>query len=144
MTDLKAKMQSDLNKMHDHLINQGRRSVVVMYDADTYPRDPAVACAYRGDDGAMCAVGCLISDGLYDPEMENLSAYAVVSRWKLLNPEWDSDSPEAIDYMMFLNRAQTEMHDCIDVVSVDHPWDSQVLEGYKGVALHFGLEVERG
>ena len=30
----------------------------------------AAQCAYRGADGAMCAVGCLISDGEYCPTME--------------------------------------------------------------------------
>ena len=27
-------------------------------------------CAYRGDNGMQCAIGCLISDALYTPEME--------------------------------------------------------------------------
>ena len=28
-------------------------------------------CAYRGADGAQCAIGCVIPDSLYDPNMED-------------------------------------------------------------------------
>lgn len=46
-----------------HLRQQGRRS------------ERNGACAYRGEDGAMCAVGCLIPDKLYDPAMEGAEIY---------------------------------------------------------------------
>lgn len=31
-------------------------------------------CLYRAPDGKMCAVGCLIPDEMYDPEMEGATA----------------------------------------------------------------------
>ena len=44
-----------------HLLTQKRRS------------EGKRGCAYRGKDGDMCAVGCLISDKAYDPEIEGFS-----------------------------------------------------------------------
>ncbi len=41
-------------------------------DGDPLTRDPT-ACAYRGVDGDMCAVGCLLADDEYNPGMENNS-----------------------------------------------------------------------
>ena len=47
-----------------HLLKQGRQS-----------RDPDTdECRYRGPDGTMCAVGCLIPDGEYTPALEGKSA----------------------------------------------------------------------
>ena len=36
-------------------------------------------CVYRGPDGTSCAVGCLIPDELYDPLIEGLSAYEIMT-----------------------------------------------------------------
>lgn len=47
-----------------HLKEQGYRS---MLDSSTG------SCAYRGESGDMCAVGCLIADDEYNPSMENNS-----------------------------------------------------------------------
>lgn len=35
-------------------------------------------CQYRGPDGTSCAVGCLITDELYDPLIENASAIQIM------------------------------------------------------------------
>jgi len=40
------------------------------------------SCAYRGVDGAMCAIGCLIPDSTYDPAIEGLSPH---SAWEYNN-----------------------------------------------------------
>lgn len=47
-----------------HLILQNARS----YDED---------CKYKSEEGLSCAVGCLVSDGEYDPEMEGVSIHDV-------------------------------------------------------------------
>jgi hypothetical protein len=47
-----------------HLLAQGRRSMVQL--ASDHASRKKEACAYRGDDGLMCAVGCLIADEFYD------------------------------------------------------------------------------
>lgn len=53
-----------------HLHKQGKRAG--KYDNDS--RDEAdFRCLYRGPEGTKCAVGCLIPDELYDPNIEGLS-----------------------------------------------------------------------
>lgn len=37
-------------------------------------------CAYRGEDGLKCAVGCLIEDSEYNPDMEMLIVGALLAR----------------------------------------------------------------
>lgn len=46
----------------DHLVSQGKRSATV---DDT--------CAYRGTSGRMCAIGVLINNDFYNPEIEGIS-----------------------------------------------------------------------
>ena len=53
--------QAVFDKVVKHLLTQKRRS------------EGKQGCAYRGKGGGMCAVGCLISDKAYDPEIESLS-----------------------------------------------------------------------
>ena len=53
--------QAVFDKVVKHLLTQKRRS------------EGKRGCAYRGEGGDMCAVGCLISDKAYDPRIENLS-----------------------------------------------------------------------
>lgn len=43
-------------------------------------------CAYRGNDGRRCAVGCLITDQAYDPGFEGEDAYGVNDAVNLLAP----------------------------------------------------------
>lgn len=131
MTDLKTQMQSDLNKMYDHLIEQGR--------ASTRKR---TGCAYRGDDNTMCAVGCLISDEAYNPEMENLRAQQVADWYPSAFPFlWDYEAGKKAKYKRFLDNAQDQMHDRI---SEDANFAAQVLDGYEYLAHIYDLKVERG
>lgn len=46
----------------DHLFTQGRPAKTIL--------NGALTCAYRGDDGTKCAVGCLLDDEQYDPDLE--------------------------------------------------------------------------
>ena len=55
--------QAVFDKVVKHLLTQKRRS------------ESNRGCAYRGKDGDMCAVGCLISDKAYDPEIEGHSVF---------------------------------------------------------------------
>ena len=55
--------QAVFDKVVKHLLTQNRRSM---------GKD---RCVYRGENGDMCAVGCLISDEAYDPKIEGSSAY---------------------------------------------------------------------
>lgn len=53
-------------RIRDHLIKQKALSLL-----------DGGGCAYRGANGAMCAVGCLISDAAYNPNMERLGSTSV-------------------------------------------------------------------
>ena len=50
-------------------------------------------CAYRGNDGLKCAVGCLISDDEYLPEMEGSS----LSQLELAEQINDSETTELLE-----------------------------------------------
>jgi hypothetical protein len=56
----------DLQEMFDrvvtHLLTQNARSSHFLKTGEQ--------CLYRGPEGRMCAIGCLIPDEIYNPEME--------------------------------------------------------------------------
>lgn len=54
--------QEIFNKVWNHLLTQDKQAI----------NDNEGVCLYRAEDGCMCAVGCLIPDELYDPDMEGL------------------------------------------------------------------------
>src|SRR5687768_12164409 len=60
-------LQEIFNKVRNHLRQQGRAAT------NRYG-----SCQYRGDGGTACAVGCLIPDEKYRPEMEVLSLRSFV------------------------------------------------------------------
>lgn len=55
--------QEIFDKVAKHLLTQNAQSMGIM------------GCAYRGDNGLQCAVGCLIPDELYRPEFEGKTAH---------------------------------------------------------------------
>ncbi len=57
--------QETFNKVVRHLRKQKVKSL----------RNGGFGCAYRGDNGTKCAVGCLIPDELYHPSMEGKVAF---------------------------------------------------------------------
>jgi hypothetical protein len=66
-------------KCRTHLLTQGEKSLEAKY----------VNCRYRTADGLSCAVGCLIFEELYDPDIEGLTVSkswgtGVVTNWALL------------------------------------------------------------
>lgn len=64
----KLNTQQVFDKVATHLLRQGRKSQNV-------GRGQCKSfCAYRGDDGTTCAVGCLIPDDRYNPALEGLAA----------------------------------------------------------------------
>jgi hypothetical protein len=56
--------QEIFNKVYTHLVKQGGRSTNFK---DELGRE---VCAYRGADGSMCAVGCLIPEKFYSKSLE--------------------------------------------------------------------------
>lgn len=55
----KATAQEVFDQVSEHMLSQKVRS------------QNSNGCAYRGDDGLMCAAGCLIADSEYTPHMDN-------------------------------------------------------------------------
>lgn len=62
--------QEIFNTVATHLLRQKERSL-----RDT--KFSTKGCAYRGNDGMMCAVGVLIKDEYYYPELEGNTPYDV-------------------------------------------------------------------
>lgn len=60
-------LQEAFDKVAMHLLKQGRPAK--KSDGD---------CVYRAADGAMCAVGCLIPDGMYDQRMEGRTVSSIM------------------------------------------------------------------
>jgi hypothetical protein len=110
-------MQEIFNRVVAHLLRQNDRST-----------DINGLCAYRGGDGLMCAVGCLISDEAYDPSFEGMSAQlprVVVALEK-------SGITVTDDLERLLVRLQ-ELHDITPVES----WKSTLAK----IATEFNLEM---
>ena len=53
-------LQQVFDKVSNHLLTQNRKSM----------GGPGGGCAYRGDNGSSCAVGCLMPDSEYHIRME--------------------------------------------------------------------------
>lgn len=70
--------QETFDTVVNHLIKQGRRSVISLNDP---LRGPFKQCAYRTPEGLKCAAGILIPDELYSPRMEMSNVFSVVRKW---------------------------------------------------------------
>lgn len=57
-------------KVKTHLLKQMKRS---MLDTGT-----STTCAYRGEDGLKCAVGCLMTDSTYSSAIEKQSVRSII------------------------------------------------------------------
>lgn len=66
--------QELFNTVVRHLHKQGRPAMA-FYPIAVLTNEPTnqFGCAYRGDNGNMCAVGCLIKDEFYRKELEGES-----------------------------------------------------------------------
>jgi hypothetical protein len=60
--------QEIFNKVSAHLLRQGEGSLL-----------PDGGCAYRGEHGLKCAIGVLIPDELYTPEIEDKDVHGLPS-----------------------------------------------------------------
>lgn len=62
--------QEVFNKVSIHLLTQNAKS---LKSSGSSREHNITACSYRGDDGRMCAVGCLIPDERYNIDIEGYS-----------------------------------------------------------------------
>lgn len=71
--ELKNTTQQEVfDKVASHLLTQNKKSV------GAYG-----ACKYRGDNGMMCAVGCLIGDDEYSSTWEGMAIRDIMSDFKI-------------------------------------------------------------
>lgn len=86
-------LENTIDVIAIQLAKQRQRSVMLFTDAAgrTSPK-----CGYRGDNGTMCAVGCIIPDELYTPQLESRGTVYNVLNQGPLQPEW---TPDVRDYI---------------------------------------------
>lgn len=62
-------------------------------------------CRYRGPDGTMCAVGCIIPDSVYSPKMESIGlGKCIIEEFPRLKPL--EKFTELLEYLQ-------DAHDCV-------------------------------
>lgn len=77
----KSEHQKAFDIICKHMLEQNERSVSKV----------SGACRYRGQSGMMCAIGVLIDDEHYYPEIEGKSACETVVRQSLRSSGWELD-----------------------------------------------------
>lgn len=119
-----------------HLFVQGRRA--------TSPGN-ALMCAYRGEGGAKCAVGVLISDEIYDGMMEGRTVSGLVNSAHYALPEWMAESQELLAHLQNVHDTEVNwknsaaMREALSPVAVVCNLNSVVLDG-----LSFAWETKVG
>lgn len=69
--------QETFDTVFRHLVKQGRRSMTTQ--ASYGENRDTERCSYRGKGGTSCAIGCLIPDELYSPDIEGKSFNIFIS-----------------------------------------------------------------
>ena len=116
-------LQQIFDKTASHLLKQGIQST--FEDTDR--------CAYRGQDGSMCAVGCLINDDAYNWYLEGASVGAckkVQTALRNSGIEFDADG----QVMRLLTMLQT-IHDTKE----ESDWASSLVGLADGLGLKFNM-----
>lgn len=106
--------QEVFNEVKDHLLSQKEQS-----------RSENGCCAYRGEDGLKCAIGCLLPDELCFPEFEGQSIFGIINYNEIL--EFLGDT-----HVSLLEELQS-IHD--DLMPVD--WPDALLELARNRGLKF-------
>jgi hypothetical protein len=104
---VKEVQQKLFNKAAIHLLQQNARSQHYAASSSGY----SGGCAYRGADGARCAIGALIPDGEYSAAMEDTGCFHLLSHFPKAIPELVGlDKVERAQVAQLLSRLQT-VHD---------------------------------
>jgi hypothetical protein len=112
--------QEVFNRVVTHLRAQGRKSVAGLGSDRPF-------CLYRGDDGASsCAVGCLIPDDVYTPEMEGRGIDELVEQFCVIEQLF-----AGVEYSLL--KDLQHLHDTRDV----EDWEGS----FRFVARNHGLTV---
>jgi hypothetical protein len=84
-----------------HLFTQGERAGIRRDDDDEY--DDSFSCRYRGPCGTVCAVGKLIPDAVYDPEMEGAGVSLLLDNYGPSLPRWMQDNYALLDRLQMVH-----------------------------------------
>jgi hypothetical protein len=84
-----------------HLFTQGQRAGYERNREDY--GDESFACRYRGPGGTTCAVGVLIPDAAYDPEMEGAGVTMLLDSFGPGLPAWMRDNHELLDRLQMVH-----------------------------------------
>lgn len=112
--------QEVFNFVVTHLFSQGQPSFA---PSDYVPINTAFVitndkhlCMYRGEAGRKCAVGCLIPDDVYKPEMENLALRCLLHGTTVGEIEYGkfADLPQVLHDHQDLLRALQNVHDRLE------------------------------
>ena len=114
-----ANLQEIFNKVVTHLLTQNARSFNAVDGK----------CLYRGDKGLKCAVGCLITDEYYHPNLEGRYAGADAVLQAVLDSLEVFWSQKLVDLLIKLQRVHDER-------STDS-WQAEI----NAVATEFNLEM---
>lgn len=90
-------LQQIFDRVATHLLRQGVQSRAPS-------REAGYVCMYRGDNGTSCAVGCLIKDEGYNPQMEGV----VVVDLTYLHPVYPRDKVDLLANALRASGVNTE------------------------------------
>ena len=112
--------QTIFDTVVNHLAAQGTQSMSGG-DPDT---NREAGCAYRGDNGTKCAVGCLIPDDMYNPKMENATVVSLAQRKELPAELYEHvDMLSDLQYAHDWSTSAAELIDKLCEIARDHHLD---------------------
>ena len=115
-----------------HLRNQGRKA----QQTDVDPDMPG-PCLYKTKDGLKCAVGCLIPDHLYHPEMEGRSVRDMVRKFstvrELLGIQFIHPDGDGLEGNISLLERLQDLHDSISPLN----WEREFVS----ISEHYGFDL---
>lgn len=117
--------QEALDKSAKHLLDQGRKSFPAFGYEHSSIHHTFYNCAYRGEDGAMCAIGCLFPDEEYSPNMEGLGINSLI-RENLLPPSLHGMDRCFLQDLQFVHDNRPVKEWRMHLESVAHRWGLQI------------------
>jgi hypothetical protein len=111
-----------------HLLTQNERSEEIR--KSTVDGTLIPFCSYRGMGGLKCAIGVLIPDEIYRPEMENNGAYSLLEQFPELAAYIpDEDLAHALQYVHDKYQVSDWKMELINVAAT-HQLDASVVQEF--------------
>lgn len=126
--------QMMFNTVYTHLWNQGGPSINVQLCPET---GASVTCMYRDSSGRMCAVGVLIPNEQYVPDMENTPVNRLVNNFHL--PEIEANVDMLHKMQMAHDHAGCEVFHNFN--SDPKVWREKLTERFLKIAQQHGLDT---